>query len=193
MAKQTAYVCLLFVFFGGLIAMSQTNQPSRKNPADAGKELRLMMLATQAKEVGIQPSKRFPRVYGVMMDWPLGAQTVTVVSMCDGTASIYTTSTFGVIGGIGHESVRTAATNFVTTAERHYDSATPTKDYPYPQPGHVRFYLMCYEGVRVIDADEAEVKTAQSDFSDLWIAAQNVMTELRLITQQQKGEKPRNR
>ena len=183
-------LCLLLTLLGCSIAMSQTNQPTKKNSADAGRQLRMMMLTTPAKDVGIQRTKGFPRVYGVLMDWPLGPQTVTVVSLCDGTASIYTTSTFGVIGGIGHESVRTAAARFVSAAGKHRDAAAPTKDYPYPKPGRVRFYLTCFDGVRVIDADEAALKTGKDPCSDLWTKGQRVMTELRSITQHQKGEKP---
>ena len=150
----------------------------------------MMMLSTSAKDVGLQPTKSLPNVYGVLMDWPLGAQIITVVSLSDGTASIYTTSTFGVIGGIGHESVRAAAMRFVSAAEKHHDSAAPTKDYPYPHPGRVRFYLTCFDGVRVIEADEAALKTGKDPCSDLWAEGQHVITELRLISQQQKAEKP---
>lgn len=181
---------LLLIFLGCSIAMSQTNQTTQNNPADAGRQLRMMMLTTSAKGVSIQPTKSFPRVFGVLMDWPLGPQTVTVVSLCDGTSSIYTTSTFGVIGGIGHESVRSAAVQFVSAAEKHHDSAAPTKEYPYPKPGRVRFYLVCFDGVRVIDEDEVALKTGKDPCSDLWAAGQHVMTELRSITQQQKGDKP---
>jgi len=149
----------------------------------------MLMLTTPAKELGIQPTKSFPRVYGVLMDWPLGPQTVTVVSLCDGTASIYTTSTFGVIGGIGHESLRSAAARFVSAAEKHHDAAAPTKEYPYPNPGRVRFYLACFDGVRVIDVDEAALRMGKDACSDLWTEGQRVMTELRSITQQQKGDK----
>lgn len=152
---------LLLIFLGCSIAMSQTNQTTQNNPADAGRQLRMMMLTTSAKGVSIQPTKSFPRVFGVLMDWPLGPQTVTVVSLCDGTASICTTSTFGVIGGIGHESVRSAAVQFVSAAEKHHDSAAPTKEYPYPKPGRVRFYLVCFDGVRVIDEDEVALKTGK--------------------------------
>lgn len=164
--------------------MSQTNQPSRKPPAEVMRELRTKMLTTPARDFGIQPTKSFPRVYGVLMDyWPMDDLTVTIVSLCDGNASLYTTSTFGVIGGFGHDSVRAAATRLVTAAEKHHDAAAPTRDYPYPKPGRVRFYLVCFDGVRMIETDEATLKTGKDKCSDLWKEGQRVMTELRLITQ----------
>jgi hypothetical protein len=68
---------------------------------------------------------------------------------------------------------------------------TPTKEYPYPKTGRIRFYLVCYSEVRVIDADFDSVKTGKDKCSDLFEAAQKVITELRLITQQrQAGQQP---
>lgn len=154
-------------------------------PAQVMRELRTKMLTTPARDFGIQPTKTFPRVYGALMDWPVGDDTATIVSFCDGNASLYTTSTFGVIGGAGHDSVRAAATNFVRTAATHYDTASPAKEYPYPKQRRVRFYLLCFDGVRLIETDEAALKSGKDRCSDLWTEGQRVMTELRLITEKE--------
>jgi hypothetical protein len=169
--------------------MSQTNQPSTKMNAEIMRELRLKMFAAPA-ELGMKPTQEYPRVCGVLMDWPIEMGTVTVVSLSTGDASIYSTGTFGVLGGIGHEAVRNAAQSFVKVAEKHYDEAAATKDYPYPKAGRVRFYLVCYDGVRTIDADLDSVRSGTDKCSDLYIAGQRVITELRMITQKQKGEAP---
>jgi hypothetical protein len=148
------------------------------------------MLTAPAAELGQKPSTEYPRVYGVLMDWPIEQGTVSVVSFSSGDSSIYTTGTFGVIGGIGHETVRDAARNFVKVAEKHYDEATPTKDYPYPNAGRVRFYLVCYDGVRTLDADSVSIKSVTDKCSDLFVAGQRVITQLRLTTQDSKGRQP---
>ena len=164
-------------------AMSQTDQPQQRDPADAMRELRIRMLTTPPSEFDIRPNNAFPKVYGVLMDWPIRDMTVTIVSLSDGSASLYSTSTFGVIGGIGHESVRHAATAFVKAAEPLYSSAVPTKEYPYPKRGRVIFYLVCFDGVRVIETDEVKLTSEKDSLSDLWTKGQAVMTELRLIAQ----------
>ena len=64
------------------------------------------MLTTPPARTGGKPTEAFPRVYGILMDWPISGQTATVFSTSSGAASLYTTSTFGIIGGEGHESVR---------------------------------------------------------------------------------------
>lgn len=152
--------------------------------ADAMRGLRTMMLTTPASKTGIQPSKSYPKVFGIVMDLPIsGGHTATVVSMCDGHASLYTTSTFGVLGGIGHESVRNASRNFVRAAQSHYDEATTTTDFPYPASDHVRFYLLGFDGVRVIDAEIASVEKRADRRLDMWTAGQRVLTELRLVAE----------
>jgi hypothetical protein len=160
--------------------------PTTPSPeAEAMRDLRTMMLTTPASKADIQPSERCPKVFGVVMDFPISSgHTATIVSMCDGHASLYTTSTFGVLGGIGHESVRIASTNFVVEAQSHYDAATPTTEYPYPVPDHVRFYLLGFDGVRVIDDEISSVERRSNKYSAIWAAGQGVLTELRLVAEE---------
>jgi hypothetical protein len=175
---------------GSFNAMPQTNEPPKKSPPEVMRELRLKMLTTPPAELGQKTSPEYPRVHGVLMDWPIERGTVSVISLSSGDASIYTTGTFGVIGGVGHETVRDAARNFVKVAEKHYDKAPPTKDYSYPNDGRIRFYLTCHDGVRSIDADLATLKNGTDKCSDLFVAGQRVITELRLTTQNPKGQQP---
>src|SRR5947208_16778437 len=94
----------------------------------------------------------------------MGKQTATVFSSSTGAASLYTTSTFGIIGGEGHETVRTAAIRFIRAADRLFDSATPTTEYPYPAADRVRFYLLTFEGVRVLRTDFASFESRVSQY-----------------------------
>ena len=150
------------------------------------RQLRLKMLTTPAAALGIKPSQAFPRTYGVLMDWPLErGHVATVVGLCDGNASVYTTGTFGVIGGVGHEAVRSAAMSFVKAGDDQFADAAPTSDYPYAQPGRVRFYLVSFDGVGVIDADLKLVTSGKHKCRVLYGEGQRVMTELRLTTQKQ--------
>ncbi len=116
------------------------------------------------------------------MDWPVGQVTATVVALADGTASLYTTSTFGIIGGAGHDSVRNAAKRLVTAADEHFAGATPTSSYPYPTSTQVRFYLLGYDGVRTIIAEYEATYSGSGKYSPLFGAGQNVLTQLRQAT-----------
>jgi hypothetical protein len=179
-----------FLFIGCFASMPQTNEPPKNSPDEVMREMRLKQLTMSPKEFGQKPTPDYPRVCAMLMDWPIGNGTVTAVARNTGDASVYTTGTFGVIGGIGHERVSSAAKSCVTVAERHFDDATATKKYPYPEDGRVRFYLVGYDEVRVIDRDLESLRTGKDKCSDLYEAAQRVVTELRLTAEQQNRKKP---
>jgi len=155
---------------------------SNKDPAVAGRELRRMMLSMPPQDLGVSPSKEFPSVYGILMDWPVGDQTATIFSTCTGSASLYTTSTFGIIGGEGHAAVRAASAAFVKAAGRFYESAPLTSEHPYPTGDKVRFYLLTFHGVHVLETDMASVTRGAGPYAALFGLGQAVMTELRLST-----------
>jgi hypothetical protein len=156
---------------------------SKQDSANIGRELRLMALTRPALEWGAQPTTDFPRIYAVLMDWPIGEETATVLASSEGAASLYTTSTFGIIGGEGHQSVQNAAMTFVSAANRFHDDSAPTIEYPYPGTEHVRFYFLTFGGVRVIDTDLDSITKGASKYTELFGLGQNVLTELRLITE----------
>jgi hypothetical protein len=166
--------------------LSNAQSPAPQQNTNVGHGLRLMMLTTPPARTGEKPSERFPRVYGILMDWPVGDQTATVFASSSGAASLYTTSTFGIIGGEGHESVRIAAINFVRAADRLFNSAIPTTEYPYPDADHVRFYLLTFEGVRVLDTDLASIANRTSKYAEFFGLGQAVLTELRLVTEKRQ-------
>jgi hypothetical protein len=184
-----ALLFFAFLMAGCFTVMSQTNEPPKKSPAELMREMRLKQLTLSPSELSQTPTAEFPQVCAVLMDWPIAQGTVTVVARTTGDASIYTDGTFGVLGGIGHESVRRAATNCVSVAQKYFESATVTKDFPYPKTGRVRFYFVGYDGVRVIDGDLESVRAGKDKCSDLYEAAQSVISELRMITEHQKGER----
>jgi hypothetical protein len=164
-------------FFGSSL------RAQRESAADAGRSLRLTMLTTPPETTGSKPTQEFPRVYGILMDWPIDEDTATVFATSTGTASLYTTSTFGIIGGEGHESIRIAAMRFVRAADRLFDSSTATTTFPYPARDRVRFYLLTFEGVRVVDTDLASLLNDTSYYLEFFNLGQAVLTELRHVTE----------
>jgi len=126
-------------------------------------------------------------IVAVLADWPLGDHVATVLASSFGDASLYTTSTFGVIGGVTHEAARKAALDFVQCAGRHFSLASPTTDYSYPSRQHIRFFFVTFAGVRSVSFPVTAVQVQSSPAFDLFAHAQQVVTELRLVTQKQGG------
>lgn len=147
---------------------------------DAGRRLRSRMLSAPPESFGVTPTAAFPRIFAVLMDWPVGKDVVTVFSAHDGTASLYTTFSFGMIGaGEVSASVRAAATAFVQMADHFFDSSTPTTTFPYPTSDQVRFHLLTYDGVRVIVTARVPLEQGTSEYSGLFNQGQAVLTEIR--------------
>jgi hypothetical protein len=167
--------------------LSQSESPKR-TPAGVMREIRLKVLTTPSSKMSQTPTQEYPHVYAIIMDWPLQDTILSVMASSAGDGSIYTTGNFGVFGGIKYDNVRNLARSFVKIGEKYYSDATPTKEYPYPQSDHVRFYLICYDGVRMIDADAGSLSTGKSKYSDLFAEAQKEINELRQIVQDQPKE-----
>ena len=163
------------------VSLAQKPDKDAKDAKDAGRDLRNMFLTTSAEQIGIQRSKEYPRVWGVAVDWPIGEHIATIVSLADGSASVYSTGTFGIIGGIGHDTVRAAARKVIKEAERRFDDSTPTQDFSYPTPDRVRFFFTTFNGVRVIDTDWALLSEGRSKYFELFDAAQDVLTQFRMV------------
>ena len=165
---------------GKEIPVTKEATPPEESP---GVGLRQMALATPPSKLAFTSDADFPSVYGVLTDWDMGGVTATVMSMRDGTASLYTTSTFGVLGGQGHANVRQAAAHYVKVAQQFAESGKPVTEFPYPKSGQVFYYLLTYDGVRHIIGSESEIEDGSDPTLPLFAAAQDVLTELRLITE----------
>jgi hypothetical protein len=176
----------LIAFFSGLLAavgMKAAQPAPPKAPAEMMPEMRLAWLSRQPAQ-GTYTSDN--EVVAVVMDWPLNDTVVSVLSSSAGDASLYTTSTFGIIGGIGHENVRKVAISFVACARQYLDQAKLTTEFPYPDSKTLRFYLVTPKGVRVVSFPLSETERTDSPAAVFFGFGQQVVTELRLITTSQK-------
>lgn len=147
------------------------------------REIRLKVLTTPPSRMNLAPTPEYPHVEAIIMDWPVRDTTLSVMASREGDGSIYTTGTFGLLGGGKYDNVRNAAKSFVKAGEKYYSDAVPTQDFPYPQPGHVRFYLICYDGVRMIDVDAASLESVKAKYSDLFAEGQKEINALRQVAQ----------
>jgi hypothetical protein len=147
------------------------------------RELRRRALETSPADFSIAPSEQFPTVYGVLMEWPVGDFIATVAALCDGHASLYTTADFGVIGGVAHERVRTAAIAFVAAAGPLADAAEADAAHDYPQAGGAHFLLLCFDGVRRL---RSRLEPAQPEHAELIGAGLALLRELRAVAEPRK-------
>ena len=120
------------------------------------------------------------------MDVGYAKSVVTLVSLIDGSASIYFSSGGGVIGGQGHETVRRAARRFTQFAAVYLPEMSPCTDFPMPDIGEAIFYVLTPGGAFAQAASEQELGAGSHSFSPLFYAGQCVITQLRRVSEKQE-------
>jgi hypothetical protein len=179
MGTLTLVVLAAVVLIVFVVVSRAKRVPSKPPDANVMKELRLLVLQKLPDGVGADAPPDKPIV--ALMDIGFPNATATVFGAATGDASLYLSSGGGVIGGIGHENVRAAAIAFVHESAKHLGQMTATSEFPYPEIGHVRFYIRTRDAVYMTDRPEKELGEKRDALWPLFYAGQNVITELRQV------------
>ncbi len=108
-------------------------------------EMRLKLLQMNASEIGVIPTPDLPNVWGVVMDMGYPNTLVTVLTIADGTSSVYIGQS-GVIGAGEHPQVRAAGEALLKTAEACLDIFKSGLGVEAPGVGEVRFHILTHTG-----------------------------------------------
>ena len=161
--------------------------PSAAKPVDtdsrqaqAMKGLRDRLLTSSPEELGLTGDDAKAKVWGVMMEVTFPTGAVTLVSVRDGTASLYGSTGGGMLGGY---SAQKEAKRFVAEGAKHLASMKPTKSFPYPEVGRIKFYVLTQDGVYTAEAAENEVQAAGHSLFPLFVAGNEVLTALRIANE----------
>lgn len=176
-----AFVLIGVIAFVSVFAKRQQRRSSTANPAEVAAELREMVFLTDPEKLGISITPG--QAWGVVMDTCYPKAVATVVSMADGSASIYISSGGGHIGGRGQPAVREAAVAFVHSATANLGKLKPASQHPLPAVGQTRFYVLTPEGLFSAEAVEKELGENRHELSPLFFAGQEVITQFRLTSE----------
>ncbi len=168
----------LLLLLSKLFGMSA---PSRKHQADSYPELRNKILTTKPQQLGLTHDNYPHTVWGAAMETGYSHGTVTLVGLCDGTASLYFSSGGGILGAGQHPGPNKAAAVLVQTANDYTSACLPVTQFPYPRQGETRFYLLTFTGVISATALENELGQHRHPLSPLFYAAQTLITQIRLL------------
>ena len=153
-------------------------------PSETYLNLRKQALGFKREEIGLPAPAQSTEPWGVIMDWPVGNGTATVVAISDGTASIYLSSGGGYIGGQGHESIRKAAQKAVSVAassQTQMQPVTADSRFPLPQKDELIFYALTDAGVFASTVPESGLRNGSHPLTKLGGALQEVITQYCLI------------
>jgi hypothetical protein len=147
-----------------------------------GPDMRRRILELDAAEAGISPSGELPHVWGALIDMGFPTGWASLVTLADGTTSLYTSAGGGVIGGGAHAPVVAASARFLRLVEAELARFEPTTDLEPREPGQTRFLVLTYDGIRAAGGSSEALAVGTDPLSAVFAAGQQVVTELRLAT-----------
>ena len=121
--------------------------------------------------------------WGFLMDtrFAEGDTWFSLATFAEGSTSLYTSGTFGIIGGGAHETVRRAAAELLRLVGSAVDGFTPSDDTSLPAPGMVTMRALTFGGHKTIAAPEAVLGGGAHPASSIFFAAHQVISELRSL------------
>jgi hypothetical protein len=150
-------------------------------------DLRNIWFTGTAEDLGLVVEHQSTIPFAVVMDIEMGDFTVSIASSIIGDGSMFTTTGSMVIGGIENESVRNASINFVKVAADFVEKMELTTEFPLPSAGNAKFYLLTPSGIYTTDeADPDMLARGNHELSPLFLAGNDVMTELLKVVKENK-------
>jgi hypothetical protein len=143
--------------------------------------LRRQLFDLKADDLGFSPSLEAPRVFVAVMDVGFAHGVATLVSMIDGTTSLYTSGGGGIIGTGEQEDVAAASRVYATSTDQALEHLFKTDDVGLPADGEVILRALTYDGAYAGVASVTDLQTGLHPLSRAYAAAQLVITAVRLV------------
>jgi hypothetical protein len=141
--------------------------------------LRDAILNLDPGAAGIAPTAELPNVWGLVMDWSMDTGVATIVSLADGTTSMYLSSGGGSVGAGAHEGPARASVRAVRVAESMIEAFRPSQSAPIPEPGRIALTLLTFSGRRRVEEDATDFQDGTAVASPVANAMQEVIEAIR--------------
>lgn len=172
-------------FLMGLLG-SCKDKTSEYKIADVYRGLRQQVFNIDPSKIGIAPTAT-NRVWGMLMETGYSEAVVTLVTIADGTVSLYFSNGGGIIGVGQHEGPRKACESFLATASMFVNQAQQAKNFPLPKVGNTRFYFLTFDGVFTVEAKETDLGNNKLSLSPLFHTAHKVIAEARIVDEKRRA------
>lgn len=164
---------------------SHSSGPATAVAADSGATMYLTMrrrvLESRPDEIGLAGVAGLEQTWAAVMEMGMDrGATVTVVSFIEGSASIYTSTGGGFIGGGSKPAIRDAAVAFVNVGREVQPTLSASDDVALPRTGETVFYIRKGNQRYRASTSTADLESGPHALAPLWAAAQNVITQYRL-------------
>ncbi len=173
---------------GGL-GFGKSNATESKT-ANTYQDLREQVLTLDPAKIGFKPSGS-NRIWGILMETGYPDAVATLVTVADGSVSLYFSNGGGIIGAGQHDGPRKACESFLGVAPKFLSYAHLTTDYPLPKNGQTKFYFLTLDGDYTAEAKEEDLGNERHPLSPLFYEAQKVITQARLVDEKVRGTSTR--
>ena len=95
-------------------------------------------------------------------------------------SELYFSNGSGIPGTGERRAVAQASKAQVLLVEDFYGQMKPTDEFPFPVSGRNQFFVLTYAGAYWVDVDEEKLVNGEHEFSPLFFAANDVITQVRL-------------
>ena len=154
----------------------------KADPAAVTRDMREQIFSMPAREIGLEPGPGHTHVWGVLMETGYPQAVVSLVTIAEGTTSLYFSSGGGIIGAGEHKAVRETSMRFIAFVDQHVDAFAPATDHAMPAVGRVRFYVRTFDGLRAAEASEKELGENRHPLSPFFRAGHAVIAAVREAT-----------
>jgi hypothetical protein len=187
----TCVIAILVAFKFALAASPELPQTKSENTVSATRsdgrqnnytELRQTAFSATPEKLGLSLANDKVVVYGVVMDWEMRGGIATTVSFMTGDASIYMSSGFGVVGGVKHENINTAAKAFTASAQEYLNLASKTDDLGLPKSKEIKFFFLTNKGIYVATEKMENFESKSSGLQELFRKGNDVIAGLRTVS-----------
>jgi hypothetical protein len=149
-------------------------------------QLRESIFSLDPANAGLAPSDAAPHVWGVMLETGYAVGFATLVSLADGTTSLYYSTGGGMLGSADYAPVAEASKALVAQAENHLEGMSPSDTFPLPEVGQVRFIFLTYSGIAAAEAPEDILASGKHPLSRLYTLGRETLTQLRLLAEKKR-------
>lgn len=114
-------------------------------------------------------------IWAMIMEFNTSNVAATLLTLIDGTTSLYLSKGESIIGGERRENVREANAAFIRTANQAYQHLKPCESFPAPTPEQTIFYARTDSGVLTADGPNADLVNGALPLSPLFRAGHMVL------------------
>jgi hypothetical protein len=153
--------------------------------ADVYRGLRQQILELNSEQLGISTTET---VLAVVMETGYPEAVATLVAVVDGSASLYFSNGGGIIGAGQSPETNAAARRLVAKAADFRAAGIITNEFPLPQQGYIRFYIVTPRGILTSEAKENDLGNGRHSMSPLFHMAHKLITQMRLADEKREAE-----